>query len=86
MLDLTARAFHCLKRAGLNNLEKLVDGIYTKDDETSKKQLRKIRNLGINTADEIMIKLMSYQFMSLPDSRKKAYMDKILELNFVKTD
>ena len=86
VLDLTARAFHCLKRAGLNNLEKLVDGIYTKEDETSKKQLRKIRNLGINTADEIMIKLMSYQLMSMPASRKKAYMDKILELNFVKTD
>ena len=86
VLDLSVRAYHCLKRAGYNTLENLVNGVYTKDGETSKKQLRRIRNLGINSADEILIKLMNYQFMTLPDGRKKAYMDKLLEINFCKAD
>ena len=83
VLDLSVRAYHCLKRAGYNTLGSLVNGIYTKDGETSKKQLKKIRNLGQNSADEIMIKLMNYQFLILPDYKRKAYMNKILELNFI---
>ena len=86
VLDLSTRSYNCLKRAGYNNLDSIVNGFYTKNGETSKKQLRKIRNLGINSADEIMIKLLNYQFMSLSGSKRKAYMDKILELNFVKAD
>lgn len=82
VLDLSVRAYHCLKRAGFHNLEQLVNGIYTKDGESSKKQLRKIRNLGMNSADEILIKLMNYQFMSLSESKRKDYMDKLLEINF----
>ena len=84
VLDLSVRAYHCLKRAGLYTLGSLVDDIYTKENETSKRQLRKIRNLGSNSADEIMVKLMNYQFMILPENRRKAYMDKLLELNFSK--
>ena len=83
VLDLSVRAYHCLKRAGYSTLGSLVNGIYTKDGETSKRQLKKIRNLGQNSADEIMIKLMNYQFMVLPDYKKKDYMNKILDLNFV---
>ncbi|MCR5106364.1 MAG: hypothetical protein K6B68_18190 [Eubacterium sp.] len=86
VLDLSVRAYHCLKRAGYDNLDSLVNGIYTKDGETSKKQLRKIRNLGTNSADEILIKLMNYHFMNLPDNKKKAYMDKLLDINFVAAD
>ena len=83
VLDLSVRAYHCLKRAGYSTLGSLVNGIYTKDGETSKRQLKKIRNLGQNSADEIMIKLMNYQFMVLPDYNKKDYMNKIMDLNFV---
>ena len=83
VLDLSVRAYHCLKRAGYSTLGSLVNGIYTKDGETSKRQLKKIRNLGQNSADEIMIKLMNYQFVVLPDYNKKDYMNKILNLNFV---
>ena len=83
VLDLSVRAYHCLKRASYSTLGSLVNGIYTKDGETSKRQLKKIRNLGQNSADEIMIKLMNYQFMVLPDYNKKDYMNKILDLNFV---
>lgn len=84
VLDLSVRSYNCLKRAGFNTLGNLVNGIYTKDGETSKRQLLRIRNLGKNSADEILIKLMNYQFMILSESRRKAYMDKILEINFNK--
>lgn len=83
VLDLSVRAYNCLRRAGYYNLESLINGIYTKEGETSKKQLRKLRNLGANSADEILIKLFNYQFMILPEARKKAYMDTILKINFV---
>ena len=84
VLDLSVRSYNCLKRAGFNTLGNLVNEIYTKDGETSKHQLLRIRNLGKNSADEILIKLMNYKFMILSESRRKAYMDKILEINFNK--
>ncbi|MCR5543540.1 MAG: hypothetical protein K6F55_05270, partial [Eubacterium sp.] len=59
----------------------LVNGVYTKENESSKKQLLRIRNLGKNTAEEILIKLFYYQFRILADDRKKAYMQKVVEEN-----
>ena len=82
VLDLSTRAYNCLKRGGYHNLGSLVNGVYTKNGESSKRQLKRIHNLGANSADEILIKLMNYQFMNLPNSRKKAYMDNILKMNF----
>ena len=81
VLDLSVRAYHCLKRNGLATLDSLVNSIYTKEDATSKRQLLRFRNLGRNTADEILMKLFYYQFHVLPDSRKKDYMQLILEAN-----
>ncbi|SNU08107.1 RNA polymerase, alpha chain C terminal domain [Lachnospiraceae bacterium] len=78
VLDLSVRAYHCLKRCGLSTLDKLVNGIYTKEDASSKRQLLRIRNLGRNTAEEILIKMFYYQFNVLPDSRKRDYMQQIV--------
>lgn len=80
-LDFSVRSYNCLKRAGLNTIGDLVDFCYAKDEETSKKQLRHIRNCGTNSADEILIKLFYYQFSILPDYRRKTYMKKIQEIN-----
>ena len=82
VLDLNQRAYNCLKRAGYSTIGSLINGIYTKDGETSKRQLLRIRNLGKNSADEIMIQLMNYHFMNLPEGKKQAYMNNILEINF----
>ena len=82
VLDLSMRAYNCLKRAGYSTIGSLINGIYTKDGETSKRQLLRIRNLGKNSADEIMIQLMNYHFMNLPEGKKQAYMNNILEINF----
>ncbi|MBR1507946.1 MAG: hypothetical protein IJ619_08100 [Eubacterium sp.] len=81
VLDLKPRAFNCLKRNGFNTIHDLVYGVSTKEDESSKRQLLRIRNLGRNTAEEILLKLFSYQFMVLPDNKKKSYMQRIVELN-----
>jgi DNA-directed RNA polymerase alpha subunit len=81
VLDLKPRAYNCLKRYGFNTLNDLVNGVYTKENESSKRQLLRIRNLGRNTAEEILMKLFYYQFQVMPDSRKKWYMQRIVELN-----
>ena len=81
VLDLRPRADHCLRRSGFNTLEQIVNGVYTKESETSKRQLLRIRNLGKNTADEILMQLFYYQFTVLPESKKKAYMELIALTN-----
>ena len=80
-LEFTVRSYNCLKRAGISTVGELVDYCYAKPDATSKEQLQKYRNLGRNSADEILIKLFYYQFSILPESRKRAYMEKVAELN-----
>ncbi len=50
-------------------------------DETSKRQLLKVRNLGKNTAEEILMKLFYYQFNVLPDSQKREYMLEVAASN-----
>lgn len=80
-LDLRPRAYNCLRRRGFNTLGDLVNGVETRDGESSKKQLLSIRNLGKNTADEILMKLFYYQFQILSDEGKKKYMQKVVESN-----
>ena len=81
VMDLSQRAINCLRRSGINTVGQLVKSFHTKEGETSKKQLRKLRNLGQNTADDILIKLFFHQFMVLSENRRKSYIDKILEMN-----
>lgn len=81
VLDLKPRAYNCLKRYGFKTISDVVNGVETRNGESSKKQLLRIRNLGKNTAEEILIKLFYYQFTVLSDERKKSYMTKILETN-----
>ena len=59
----------------------LVEECCAKPDTTSRKQLQRYRNLGRNSADEILIKLFYYQFSILPESRRKEYMRRIAEAN-----
>ncbi|MBR1674627.1 MAG: hypothetical protein IJ703_06690 [Eubacterium sp.] len=81
VLDLKPRAYNCLRRYGFNTISHLVNGVHTKENESSKKQLLRIRNLGKQTAEEILLKLFYYQFLILPDERKKEYMQEILLKN-----
>lgn len=81
VLDLRPRAYNCLKRYGFNTISDVVNGVETKDGESSKKQLLRIRNLGKNTAEEILIKIFYYQFLILSDEKKRTYMQSVVEAN-----
>ena len=76
VLDLRPRAYNCLKRYGYNTVGDVVNGVETREEESSKRQLLKIRNLGRNTAEEILMKIFYYQFLVLPDEKKCDYMQK----------
>lgn len=53
-LDLSVRSFNCLKRAGINTVEDLINK--TEDD------MMKVRNLGRKSLDEVVLKLNSIGF------------------------
>lgn len=53
-LDLSVRSFNCLKRAGINTVEDLIN----KSDE----DMMKVRNLGKKSLDEVVAKLDSLGF------------------------
>jgi DNA-directed RNA polymerase subunit alpha len=48
-LDLTVRSYNCLKRAGINTVEELV--------QRSEEEMMKVRNLGRKSLDEVIQKL-----------------------------
>lgn len=53
-LDLSVRSFNCLKRAGINNVEDLIN--------KSEEDMMKVRNLGRKSLEEVIIKLQSLGF------------------------
>ena len=53
-LDLSVRSFNCLKRAGINTVEDLIN--------KSEEDMMKVRNLGRKSLDEVVLKLASLGF------------------------
>lgn len=53
-LDLSVRSFNCLKRAGINTVEDLI--------EKSEEDMMKVRNLGRKSLEEVIAKLDSFGF------------------------
>ena len=53
-LDLSVRSFNCLKRAGINSVNDLI--------EKSEEEMMKVRNLGKKSFDEVREKLNSLGF------------------------
>lgn len=75
VLDLSQRSSNCLHRAGFRTIGQLVETIDGSED------LKKIRNCGTKSVNEIMEKLLCYQYEKLDDAGKKRYLKRILELN-----
>lgn len=75
VLDLTVRSSNCLHRAGFSTIGELVESIDSMDD------LKKIRNCGAKSVNEIMEKLFCYQYGQLDASQKVKYINRVLELN-----
>lgn len=80
-LNLSQRSYNCLKRAGIYTIGDLINNYDTKPGETSRSQLRKIRNLGSKSAEEIIMNLFYYHFMILPEADRAAYMEQLLQEN-----
>ncbi len=74
-LDLSVRSSNCLHRAGYRTIGELVANINSGDD------LKKIRNCGVKSINEIMEQLFCYQYMQIGSERKVAYIKQVLELN-----
>ena len=81
VLDLSQRAYNCLRRNNIYTLGDLVNGAETNGEETSKRRLLKFRNLGRKTSEEILLKMFYYQFMVLPEKRKNEYMQEVVLSN-----
>lgn len=58
-LDLSVRSFNCLKRAGINTVNDLI--------EKSEEEMMKIRNLGKKSFDEVREKLSSLGFQMMKE-------------------
>ncbi len=58
-LDLSVRSFNCLKRAGINNVEDLVN--------KSESEMMRVRNLGRKSLEEVVGKLKSLGFSFAKD-------------------
>ena len=54
-LDLSVRSFNCLKRAGINTVEDLIN--------KSEEDMMKVRNLGRKSLEEVVAKLVSLGFI-----------------------
>lgn len=50
-LDLTVRSYNCLKRAGINTVEELV--------QRNEEEMMKVRNLGRKSLEEVIVKLQA---------------------------
>lgn len=74
-LELSARSSNCLHRAGFKTVGELVLAINGPDD------LRKIRNCGTKSVDEIMEQLFCYQYSQLAPERKVRFIKRVLEMN-----
>ena len=76
-LELSVRSSNCLHRAGFKTIGELVEMIDDGED------LKKIRNCGSKSVDEIMEQLFCYQYCQLETSQKIKYVNRVLELNNV---
>ena len=81
VLNLSQRSYNCLKRAGVYTIGDLINNFDTKPGETSRSQLRKIRNLGSKSAEEIIMNLFYYHFTVLPEKNRVAYMAQLVKEN-----
>ena len=75
VLDLSARASNCLEQAGYTTVGKLVEKINKRED------LKKLRNCGEKTMDEIMESLFCFQYTQLKEEKKTKFIRRLSELN-----
>ncbi len=75
MLDLSARPYNSLKRAGYSTIGELVDAL------AKGVNLNGIKNCGTTSVREIKEKLFLFQYNSLPANRQDAYITEVILMN-----
>ena len=81
VLELSVRSSHCLYRANIRTLDDLLQRIAVQNDESSKQKLLSLRNLGRKSAEEILLSILCYQYIILPEHEKRDYVLGIIERN-----
>ena len=74
-LDLSVRSNNCLHRAGYRTIGDLVEAVDSSDD------LKRIKNCGSKSVNEIMEKLFCYQYRQMCKENKLKYIRRVVELN-----
>lgn len=74
-LELSARAKNCLEEAGFRTVGDLFERLNKRED------LRRLRNCGDKTMDEIMEQLFCYQYSQIKEENKLKYIRRIIDLN-----
>lgn len=74
-LELSVRSSNCLHRAGYRTVGELLVKINGSED------LKKIRNCGAKSIDEIMEQLFCFQYKQFTGESKIKYIRKVLEMN-----
>ncbi len=74
-LDLSARAYNCLKRAGYNTIGELTQAV------SSGIPLKSIRNCGTNSVMEIMSSLFLFQYNMLSAEHRYEYLMDVVRAN-----
>ena len=75
-LELSVRSNNSLKRAGYGTIGQLAEAVAGEADV-----LQRIRSCGKKSAEEIMVRLFVYQYYTLPEDRREAYLRETLLLN-----
>lgn len=78
-LNLSVRSYNCLKRAGINKVDKLIDAI-------SESKLSSIRNLGQKSILEINQKVYQCGYDNKSEESKKHFIKTLFEINESKQD
>lgn len=73
-LNLSVRSYNCLKRAGLNTVDKVINVI-------QENKLCSIRNLGNKSIAEIRVKIFEFGYNSLTERERKNFAKTLFELN-----
>lgn len=74
-LELNPRSYNCLRRVGINTIGDLCENISCSSD------LRRIRNCGTTSVEDIMDHLFAYQFSVLSQERKVKFLVRVVEMN-----
>ena len=76
-LNLSVRSYNCLKRAGLDTVEKVI--LTIQEDK-----LLNIRNLGKNSKIEINHKIYEFGYARLKERAKREFLNDVYQLNIDK--